>query len=88
MRPIVDSIAKRNGMLMRFGSCRHFYPGSLRYIKYHGQERDRLNTQLDQQDVILTTYGTVMADRRRGNSILHRIDWYRLVLDEGELIQE
>lgn len=38
--------------------------------------------------MILTTYGTVMADRRRGSGILHQVDWYRLVLDEGEQIKE
>lgn len=34
-------------------------------------------------DIVLTTYATVAADFRRGKSMLNRIFWYRLVLDEG-----
>ncbi|KAF4976356.1 hypothetical protein FZEAL_6954 [Fusarium zealandicum] len=66
---------------------KHLCPGSIRYIKYHGQERREFDSKLDQQDIILTTYGTVMAERRRGNSDLHRIEWYRLVLDEAHTIR-
>ncbi|KAJ3536179.1 hypothetical protein NM208_g5824 [Fusarium decemcellulare] len=66
---------------------RHIYPGTLHYIKYHGQDRRGLDKNLHQQDIILTTYGTVMAECRRGNSVLHRIDWYRMVLDEAHTVR-
>ncbi|CAG9975891.1 unnamed protein product [Clonostachys byssicola] len=62
-------------------------PWVLRYLKYHGQGRRDFDNRLNQQDIILTTYGTVMAERRRGNSPLHQIDWYRLVLDEAHTIR-
>ncbi|KAH9427149.1 hypothetical protein MCOR02_012442 [Pyricularia oryzae] len=63
---------------------RHFYPGSVRYVKYHASGRRDLVGTINQQDVVLTTYGTIMADRRGANSIIHRINWFRLVLDEGK----
>lgn len=64
---------------------RHWYPGCIQYIKYHGQDRQQLDARLDEQDIVLTTYGTVMAEYRRGlgRSALHRVGWFRLILDEG-----
>ncbi|KAF5004028.1 hypothetical protein FDECE_9441 [Fusarium decemcellulare] len=66
---------------------RHLYPGTLQYVKYHGQDRRKLEAILSQQDIVLTTYGTVMAECRRGHSVLHRIDWYRIVLDEAHTVR-
>jgi SNF2 family DNA or RNA helicase len=63
----------------------HFYPKSFRYVKYHGADRRALSAAFGHQDVVLTTYGTVMAERRGTKSILHKVHWYRLVLDEGKL---
>lgn len=34
-------------------------------------------------DVVLTTYSTLSADYSKAESVLHRIMWYRVVLDEG-----
>lgn len=66
---------------------RHFYPRSVRYVKYHASGRRDLVGTINQQDVVLTTYGTIMADRRGANSIIHRINWFRLVLDEAHLVR-
>ncbi|KAI3572908.1 DNA repair and recombination protein RAD5C [Fusarium oxysporum f. sp. albedinis] len=66
---------------------RHFYPGCIRYVKYHGSERRKIDNQLRNYDIILTTYSTVMAERRRGISILHKTAWNRLVLDEAHTIR-
>ncbi|KAL8359454.1 hypothetical protein RB601_007831 [Gaeumannomyces tritici] len=66
---------------------RHFRPYSIRYSKYHGSDRRDLDTILLQQDLVLTTYGTVMADRRRASSAIHTIKWHRLILDEAHLIR-
>jgi len=35
-------------------------------------------------DVILTTYGTLAADFKRKQSIVYKIMWYRVILDEGD----
>lgn len=34
-------------------------------------------------DVVLTTYGTIKSEFSRGNGLLHRTDFFRIVLDEG-----
>lgn len=54
-------------------------------MKYHGAGRHLDEVILYDQDIILTTYGTVVADFRRQNGILFQTQWYRLILDEGEL---
>lgn len=35
------------------------------------------------KDVVLTTYETLSADFDRGDSVLYRLAWFRIVLDEG-----
>lgn len=62
---------------------RHLLPGSLSCLKYHGQNRTTEPLMLLQHDIVLTTYGTVAADISRGRTMLHRINWFRVVLDEG-----
>ncbi|KAM4625187.1 helicase-like transcription factor isoform 2-T2 [Polymixia lowei] len=53
---------------------------------YYGSERNRSKTFLSSQDVVLTTYNVLSADH--GNkSPLHRINWLRVVLDEGHVIR-
>ena len=34
-------------------------------------------------DIILTSYGTVTSEHSKGNSVLARLDFFRVVLDEG-----
>jgi SNF2 family DNA or RNA helicase len=62
---------------------RHISPGCISVTRFHGWDRHDNEAQLHNHDVIITTYGTVMAEERRGIGPLHRIKWYRLVLDEG-----
>lgn len=58
-------------------------PGSLSTYKYHGHGRAIPLLDLLSHDIILTTYGTVAADIKAKNDLLHRVVWYRVVLDEG-----
>lgn len=41
--------------------------------------------QLLQQDIVITTYATITSGFRRGTGRLDKIEWFRLILDEGEL---
>ncbi|KAL9082305.1 MAG: hypothetical protein Q9165_008920 [Trypethelium subeluteriae] len=56
---------------------------TLRFYKYHGPARLLPSTSPLEYDVILTTYGTIVAEFRRGGGVLDCFHWYRLILDEG-----
>ncbi|KAF4300775.1 hypothetical protein GTA08_BOTSDO07089 [Botryosphaeria dothidea] len=66
---------------------RHISPGTLKVHKYHGQHRQIDRPSLVDHDVVLTTYGTVATELRRGRGMLQSINWYRLVLDEAHVIR-
>ncbi|KAI1410434.1 SNF2 family N-terminal domain-containing protein [Hypoxylon sp. FL1857] len=66
---------------------KHVVPGTVNYYKYHGPNR-RLPPSSDfPYDVVLSTYGTVAADFRRGGGVLSNFRWRRLVLDEAHVIR-
>ncbi len=51
-------------------------------------KRKTLKDKLKTVDIVLTTYNTVVKDfqnkrKRKGDSGLHEIDFFRVVLDEG-----
>ncbi|KAK7904076.1 hypothetical protein WMY93_016683 [Mugilogobius chulae] len=53
---------------------------------YYGSERNRSQKFLSSQDVVITTYNVLSTDF--GNkSPLHKINWLRVVLDEGHFIR-
>lgn len=54
---------------------------------YYGAERNRDTKFLSAQDVVLTTYNVLSADRAGGHSPLHEVSWLRVVLDEGHVIR-
>ncbi|KAF2829839.1 DNA repair protein rad5 [Ophiobolus disseminans] len=58
-------------------------PGTISVYRFHGPGKAIDLAQLLQHDVVLTTYASIAADFCRGRSTLHRIEWYRVVLDEG-----
>ena len=66
-------------------SERHLHLGTITFYKYHGPGRKIPLPRLLQFDVVITTYATVAAEFCRGQSILDRVEWYRLVLDEGNV---
>lgn len=57
-------------------------PGALNLILFHGQDRHKNPDTLATTDVVLTTYGTLAADYKKVR-LLQKMDWYRVVLDEG-----
>ena len=68
-------------------SPRRTCPGSLRVTRYHGHERSRHYSALQDFDIVLTTYGTVTTEFRktynRGREVLYYLRWFRIILDEG-----
>lgn len=62
---------------------RHTGNRTLKVLKYHGQARERELTTLADADVVITTYSTLATESNKTKSQLHRIGWFRVVLDEG-----
>jgi len=62
-------------------------------LLYHGAEREQDISNLLKNDLVITTYDTLKADcpanskrKSKRSGTLHSIDWCRVVLDEGELL--
>lgn len=68
----------------------HLETGTLKYLIYHGDRR-KDSAHLGTYDLVLTTYGTLSAELKRGGrkstgntGVLQSVEWFRVVLDEGE----
>lgn len=66
-------------------STRHFWADVLHHIRFHGQNRPQDTETLRDYDIVLTTYATLAADRN-GQALLYRMEWFRVVLDEGQFL--
>ncbi|KAF8702163.1 hypothetical protein HU200_033091 [Digitaria exilis] len=66
----------------------HSMQGALSvFVHYGGDKTDNLML-MAQHDVVLTTYGVLLAAYKANrSSIFHRVDWYRIVLDEAHTIK-
>ncbi|ETS83908.1 hypothetical protein PFICI_05784 [Pestalotiopsis fici W106-1] len=67
---------------------------SLNVIRYHGPNRPKDKTGLDilvDSDIVITTYNTLAKEwstpGREKSSLLHSIEWFRVVLDEAHIIR-
>ncbi|KAH8123686.1 hypothetical protein FP744_10005786 [Trichoderma asperellum] len=58
-------------------------------IKYHGSDRTKKLSKVLNSDIVVTTYSTLKAEfqNKSTKSLLHCIDWYRIVLDEAHIIR-
>ncbi|XP_009772967.1 DNA repair protein RAD5B [Nicotiana sylvestris] len=67
----------------------HSKPGSVSVFVHYGGDRSNDPKVIAEQDVVLTTYGVLSATYKadRENSIFHKVDWYRVVLDEAHTIK-
>ncbi|XP_051556684.1 helicase-like transcription factor [Myxocyprinus asiaticus] len=61
---------------------------TLNVYLYYGAERKRSVSLLSGQDVVLTTYNVLSSDYgNKASSPLHKVNWLRVVLDEGHIIR-
>ncbi|KAI9147996.1 DNA repair protein RAD5B [Paramyrothecium foliicola] len=65
----------------------HVTKDSINYHVYHGRDRTDDASLFCNYDIVLTTYGTLAADFGKGQGILHRTRWYRVILDEAHVIR-
>jgi SWI/SNF-related matrix-associated actin-dependent regulator of chromatin subfamily A3 len=63
--------------------CRHVAKDSISVYRYHGPNRIRDPTKLREFDIILTSYHTVTHECSKGNNVFGRLNFFRVVLDEG-----
>ncbi|KAI1451391.1 SNF2 family N-terminal domain-containing protein [Annulohypoxylon moriforme] len=66
---------------------KHTHPGALPFHKHLGPERYKETSLLHERPIVFTTYATVAAEFRRGDSALAKINWFRIVLDEAHEIR-
>ncbi|QDS73384.1 hypothetical protein FKW77_007440 [Venturia effusa] len=65
----------------------HIFPGGISFHKHLGSER-HAETQIKlhfESDVVFTTFATIAQDMKRKHATLASIQYFRIVLDEGEL---
>jgi SWI/SNF-related matrix-associated actin-dependent regulator of chromatin subfamily A3 len=55
----------------------------VRFCKFHGNSRENDPRSLLDFDIVLTTYSTLVVDFSKDLGVLHRVQWFRVVLDEG-----
>ena len=76
-------------------------PGLFKVIIYHGNNREASKKTLEQADIVLSTYSILehsfrkeyYGTKRKGElvkapSLLHSIDWGRIILDEAHAIKD
>ncbi|KAI0098043.1 SNF2 family N-terminal domain-containing protein [Nemania sp. FL0031] len=65
---------------------KHFKEDTLYVGVFHGSSRAKTEQELTSNDIVLTTYHTLVADQK-SSGLLQRIEWFRVVLDEAHWIR-
>lgn len=61
---------------------RHIF-GGMRVCEYHGRGRETNVKSIANAEIVLSTYYTVAGESTKATSPLFKINWFRIVLDEG-----
>ena len=63
----------------------HCFPGSFRVYQYNGKDRTDDFEVLHNNDIVLTTYSTLLDDdrKKRKCSAVDRVVWWRVIYDEA-----
>lgn len=61
---------------------------SLTIVKYHGKGRNLDDKQYLNCNIVFTTYHTIAASMNQSDSVVFRIAWFRIVLDEGRRLPQ
>lgn len=67
--------------------CRHLRPNTLGWRKHHGSQRLKEASELDQCDIVITTFQTIASEWKRSRHTSQLIfvkQWHRVILDEGK----
>lgn len=73
----------------------HVQDGLLKVFIYHGTSKFSSVSELDEFDIVITSYQTLAQDRnvgknkkkRKSSGFLENISWHRIVLDEGHYVR-
>ncbi|KAK2994228.1 hypothetical protein RJ640_001597, partial [Escallonia rubra] len=67
----------------------HSKPGSVSVCVHYGRVRSNDLKVIAEPDIVLTTYGVLTAAYKTDGecSIFHKVDWYRVVLDEAHTVK-
>ncbi|KAJ5622867.1 hypothetical protein N7490_011472 [Penicillium lividum] len=66
---------------------KHIFSATLSSHQHIGSERYIERDLLPKRDIIFTTYATLAAESCRGEGILSKIEWFRIVLDEAHYVR-
>lgn len=72
------------GWAMQFEE--HVAPGTLNVLVYHGADRDRRTKSFAAYDVVISTYGTLVAEAGTRNG-LGSVNWLRVIADEAHTLK-
>ncbi|KAJ6304280.1 hypothetical protein OIU77_018030 [Salix suchowensis] len=65
----------------------HTESGSLKLYKYYGENKIKDVEELKKYDIVLTTYGTFGIESYERRCPLLKIEWWRVILDEADVIK-
>ena len=65
----------------------HIAENCLSVITFHGSNRVNEPQAFIGSDLVFTTYSTLVKDYQNAR-VLHRLRWFRIVLDEGNVSQD
>lgn len=68
-------------------TLRHIQQDYISIFKYHGSGRQDKALRCFESDIVFTTYKTMIGEQQSKDAsktkILHNIEWFRIILDEG-----